>query len=82
MAILTNKAIDIAERTDSWPLRERALTLEHARRERDAPDADGEDPWIVDEEDVRTIAGAMGRFPSFRETGWRILASARVVGEA
>ena len=82
MAILTNKAIDIAERTGSWPLRERALTLEHARRERDAPDADGEDPWIVDEEDVRTIAGAMGRFPSFRETGWRILASARVVGEA
>jgi hypothetical protein len=31
---------------------------------------------------VRTIAGAMGRFPSFRETGWRILASARVVGDA
>jgi transcriptional regulator with XRE-family HTH domain/transposase len=82
MAILTNKAIDIAERTGSWPLRERALTLEHARRERGESDGDAGDPWIVDEEDVRTIAGAMGRFPSFRETGWRILASARVVGDA
>ena len=35
-----------------------------------------------DEEDVRTIAGTMGRFPSFRDTGWRILADARIVDQS
>jgi hypothetical protein len=34
---------------------------------------------VLDEEDVRTIAGTMGRFPSFREAGWRILSQARIV---
>jgi hypothetical protein len=29
-----------------------------------------------------TIVGTMGRFPSFRETGWKILTEARIVGSA
>ena len=33
--------------------------------------------WLLDDDDVRTVTGTMGRFPSFRETGWRILESAR-----
>ena len=34
----------------------------------------------VETEDVRLLAGTMGRFPSFRDTGWRILESARIFG--
>jgi hypothetical protein len=43
----------------------------------------GFDPeWVLDAEDIRTIAGTMGRFPSFRDTGWRILSQARIVEAA
>ncbi|MEE2973491.1 MAG: hypothetical protein VX672_10220, partial [Planctomycetota bacterium] len=34
MAVLTNKAMEIAERLGNWGLRERAFTLEHFRRQR------------------------------------------------
>ncbi|MFO0874199.1 MAG: hypothetical protein U0575_09545 [Phycisphaerales bacterium] len=37
---------------------------------------------VIDVEDVRTIVGAMGRFPIFRETGWEVLRSARVAGDS
>jgi hypothetical protein len=79
MAIFTNKAIEIADRLGNWSLRERAFSLEQMRRERLEKSTGFEAEWILDEEDVRTIAGTMGRFPSFRETGWRILADARIV---
>lgn len=35
--------------------------------------------WLLDDEDIRVLAGAMGRFPCFRPIGWRILDSARVL---
>ncbi|MFO0961410.1 MAG: hypothetical protein U0625_00735 [Phycisphaerales bacterium] len=79
MAVFTNKAVEIAERLGNWSLRERAFSLEHLRRRRLARTAGFEAEWVLDEEDVRTIAGTMGRFPSFRDTGWQILSVARVV---
>jgi hypothetical protein len=82
MAICTNKAFEIAERLDNWSIRERAFTMERFRRER-VTEATGFEPdWLLDPEDVRLLAGTMGRFPSFRETGWRILDSARIFGES
>jgi len=81
MAICTNKAFEIAERLDNWSIRERAFTMERFRRER-VTEATGFEPdWLLDAEDVRTLAGTMGRFPGFRETGWRILETARIFGE-
>ncbi|MSR69353.1 MAG: hypothetical protein EXS17_03300 [Phycisphaerales bacterium] len=77
MAIFSNKAAEIAERTDNWSMRERAFTFEHLRRQRMNESLGYATDWLLDDDDVRTVAGTMGRFPSFRETGWRILENAR-----
>ena len=81
MAVFTNKAEEIADRLDNWSMHERILTMQFTRWER-AVSATGLDiPCMIDNDDVRVIAGAMGRFPSFRETGWRILRSAGIVDD-
>ncbi len=81
MAVFTNKAEEIADRLNNWAMHERILTMQYTRWER-AVSATGLDiPCMVDNDDIRVIAGAMGRFPSFRETGWRILRSARIVDD-
>jgi tetratricopeptide (TPR) repeat protein len=80
MAVFTNKADEIANRLDSWAIRERVFTMEHARWERAVGCTGFEIPCVVDEEDVRVITGTMARYPTFRDTGWRILNSAKVVG--
>ena len=79
MAIFTNKAAEIAERVDSWPLRERAFALEHIRRERASSDAGIPPQWILDPDEMRMVLGAIGRFPSFRDIGMEILATARLM---
>ena len=79
MAVFTNKAAEIAERVDSWTLRERAFTLEHTRRERANDEAGIEAEWILDRDEMRMVAGAVGRFPAFRDTGMEILATARLL---
>lgn len=82
MAVFTNKALEIAERMDNWALRERVFTMQYALHEK-LVDATGLDfPFVVDDEDRRLITGTMGRFPAFRNTGWRILRAARVVETA
>ncbi len=79
MAICTNKADEIADRLDNWSLRERAFTMQYTRWQR-AKDATGfEIPQVIDRDDVRLIAGTMGRYPTFRDTGWQILQTAQVV---
>ncbi len=79
MAVFMNKADEIADRLDNWPMRERVFTMQYKRWER-AVNVSGLDiPCVIDSDDVRVITGTMGRFPTFRETGWRILQSAQVV---
>ncbi|HMN97678.1 MAG TPA: hypothetical protein PKC43_14535 [Phycisphaerales bacterium] len=77
LAILTNKADEVAERLGHWGLRERLFAIEHLHRV--LVEATGEDvpSWNLDEQDVRTLLGTMGRFPRFRRIGWKILAAAR-----
>ncbi|MFO0829597.1 MAG: hypothetical protein U0572_15770 [Phycisphaerales bacterium] len=78
MAVCSNKALEIAERLDNWSMREQAFCMEHFRRRR-VHDVTGFEPdWLLDADDVRVLAGAMARFPSFRPIGWQILESARV----
>ena len=79
MAVFTNKAIEIGERLGNWAMRERAFTLEHFRRQQADLTGVEEDPWPLDDEDIRVITGTMGRFPAFREVGWEILRNARVL---
>lgn len=81
IAICTNKATEIGDALDLWTLRERAFTLGWFRRTVVASPRDGEfDAWLLDDEDLRTLVGTMGRFPAFRATGWRILEHATHVG--
>lgn len=79
MAVFTNKAIEIGERLGNWAMRERAFTLEHFRRQQADLSGVRQEPWPLDEEDIRVITGTMGRFPAFREVGWQILQNARVL---
>ena len=82
IAICTNKAAEIAEELDLWPMRERAFTMEWCRRQEVslAPDEAGD--WMLDGDDVRILVGTMGRFPRFRPTGWAILEHAIIAGPA
>ncbi|MHC5024847.1 MAG: hypothetical protein ACYTGG_13240 [Planctomycetota bacterium] len=81
MAVFTNKADEIANRLGNWSLRERVFTMEYARRQRFNDWTGVDTEWTIDHEDVRVIAGTMGRFPAFHDTGWQILRSAKVIAE-
>ena len=74
MAIFTNKAMEIADRLENWSLRERAFQMDLEWHERLV-----NEPWVLDDEEVRILAGTMGRFPNFRAAGWRILNEARFI---
>ena len=80
MAVLTNKADEVANHLDHWAMRERVFTLEYARRQRFQAWTGVDAEWTLDRDDLRVLTGAMGRFPEFRVTGWRILDRARLVG--
>ena len=80
MAVFTNKADEISEKLDDWALRERVFTMQHTQWERAAGSTGFRIPCVIDNDDVRVITGAMGRFPCFRATGWRILESAHILG--
>lgn len=79
MAIFTNKALEIAERLNNWALRERVFSMQYKLHEALADTTGLDLPYVVDDEDRRLITGAMGRFPIFRETGWRIFRAAKVI---
>ncbi len=79
MAVFTNKALEVADRLDNWALRERAFTMQYALHEAMVDATGFELQYTIDDEDRRLIAGAMGRFPRFREAGWKILQTAKVV---
>ncbi|MHC4786511.1 MAG: hypothetical protein ACYTE6_11165 [Planctomycetota bacterium] len=79
MAVFTNKADEIANQLDNWSMRERVFTMQYTRWERAAGSTCFEIPCVIDSDDVRVITGTMGRFPTFRKTGWRILHTAQIV---
>ncbi len=79
MALFTNKADEIAERIDNWSLRERVFTMQYASQQRFVRWTGTPLPVTFDRGDLRALVGTMGRFPTFRETGWKLLQTARVV---
>ena len=79
MAVFTNKADEIAERLNNWSLRERVFTMQYLSHERFVDWTGRMVTLCLDEDDVRDLVGAMGRFPAFRETGWQLLRTARVL---
>ncbi len=79
MAIFTNKADEIADRMNNWSLRERVFTMQYASHQRFLDWTGRMLSLTLDNDDVKALVGTMGRFPSFRETGWKLLQTARVV---
>ncbi len=75
-AIFSNKAFELADATGSWPLRERAFYLSFVASQVGESPQSNAVRSVLDEEDLRLLVGAMGRFPRFRNTGWRMLAVA------
>ncbi len=79
MAVFTNKADEIADRTNNWSLRERVFTMQFASHQRFLDWTGRMLSLTLDNDDVKSLVGTMGRFPTFRKTGWKLLQTARVV---
>ncbi len=79
MAVFTNKADEIADRMNNWSLRERVFTMQYASHRRFLDWTGRMLSLTLDNDDVRALVGTMGRFPTFRDTGWKLLQTARVV---
>lgn len=69
----------IARRLGNWSMRERLFTMELMQRRQLNDLAGIEVDWMIDREDIEALIGTMGRFPSFRGTGWQILHEATIV---
>lgn len=79
LAVFTNKALEIADRLNNWALRERVFSMQYELHERLVAQTGLDLPYVLDDEEKRLITGAMGRFPFFRGTGWKIFRAARVL---
>jgi tetratricopeptide (TPR) repeat protein len=75
VAVCTEKALEIAELTDNWHLRERAFTIQYLGQRRLSDLTGLKLDYLVDDEDRTQITSLMGRFPGFRGLGWKILES-------
>lgn len=79
MSVFMSKALAIADRLDNWAMRERVFTIQFALHNL-VVDSTGLDlAFTIDDQERSLISATMGRFPSFRSTGWKILETARVV---
>lgn len=72
LAVLTEKADEVATRLDNWALWERVFTMDYAAIEHVEQVLGVRSLVILDQHELRTLAGTMGRFPNFRELGRRL----------
>ena len=79
MATLIKRGNEIATRLNNWSMRERLFTMEFLQRQQLDDLAGFPVGWAIDEDNIRMLVGTMGRFPSFRCTGWQILQSAATI---
>lgn len=79
MSVFTSTALSVADRLDNWAMRERVFTIQFALHNL-MVDTTGLDlAYTIDDDERSLISATMGRFPTFRSTGWKILETARVV---
>ncbi|MHC5115078.1 MAG: hypothetical protein ACYTGP_11705 [Planctomycetota bacterium] len=79
LAVFTTKAHELAERSENWAMWERLVSIEFARRSHVEKLTGVTLDWTLDRDDLRVIAGTMGRFPRMLERYWPVLDNARVV---
>lgn len=79
MSVFMTTALSVADRLDNWAMRERVFTIQFALHNL-MVDTTGLDlAFTIDDDERSLISATMGRFPTFRSTGWKILETARVV---
>lgn len=79
VASFTDKGYGIADTLGNWAMREQLFTMQLIQRQRLNDLAGVPVEWTINDEELRQLIGTMGRFPSFRRTGWQILETATVV---
>jgi hypothetical protein len=79
LAILSEKLLAIGRRLGNWALIERAVSIEHAWRGHVAEATGLDVPPTLDSEDLRLLAGTIGRFPQFRRPGWELIETAALI---
>lgn len=79
VAVFTEHLIDIGQRLGNWALIERGMSLDHALRERVRAATGLDIPATLDNDDLKLLAGAIGRFPEFRRVGWDLITNAAIV---
>ncbi|MDY7108133.1 MAG: helix-turn-helix transcriptional regulator [Planctomycetota bacterium] len=79
LVLFTERADEIARRTDSWPLRERLFTIEERNAARLHEMTGRRFQPVLDTQDLRALIGTIARFPAFRQTGLKLLRQARIV---
>jgi tetratricopeptide (TPR) repeat protein len=74
--------LEIAERLDHWAMRERIFTLQLALHRTLVGSTGLDIPFVLPGSQRRSVFGAIGRIPRFREPGWQILETAQFVETA
>ncbi len=75
-------AREIVRRRQSWALREGILQV-HSESHRRLREWTGRSlPLVLELDELRSLIGVMGRFPSFRQTGWQLVDEAAVLGRS
>lgn len=80
--VFAEKLLEIGDQLNNWAFRERALTLRYQTNQILSQRSGLKLDLTIDDQDVRLIAGAMGRFPAFRGLGWEILRTSKVIRDA
>lgn len=79
VGFLNTRALAVADRLNNWAMRERVFTLQFGLHQTVTDSTGFEIEFPMDQENRSLVTATMGRFPSFRSTGWQILATAKVV---
>lgn len=79
VAVLGEKLLEIARRLKNWALIERAVSIHYSLHQQVVESTGVRLPYTVDSQDLKLIAGVMGRFPQFRRTGWAMLEDVSVI---
>lgn len=78
MARLTMTADEIASRLDNWSLRERLYFMEYQEHRAAVKETGRDIPFVLTKDDLRSVVGLMGRFPSFCPLAWQMLNEASI----
>ncbi|MCK4343596.1 MAG: hypothetical protein KAY37_17930 [Phycisphaerae bacterium] len=79
VAIFSNKLLEITRSFKNWPLLERAVAMQHSLHEQALETAGIDWPHMLDAEDLKLIAGTIGRFPHFRRVGWNLIENGVII---